>query len=217
MDRHHAVATRFQSEAFENPGALRGQATVEQHGVVHDVAGEDRALAEPLLFQIGERGRRRRQQEVRRVVGDDPVDLLRHPPVEAPEAGLDVSDRDVELRRRQRGGEGGVGVTVRHHDVGAARQEGLLDFGEHLAGLAPVAPRPHPEVEGGGRDPKLVEEDVGHGRIVVLTGVDDDVVDRQTAPELKLVERANEGRHLDELGPCPDDADHLNRHRDRTP
>ena len=50
MDRHHAVATRFQSEAFENPGALRGQATVEQHGVVHDVAGEDRALAEPLLF-----------------------------------------------------------------------------------------------------------------------------------------------------------------------
>ena len=38
------------------------------------------------------------------MIGQDSVDLLRHPPVEAAEAGLHVCHRDVPLRRRQGAG-----------------------------------------------------------------------------------------------------------------
>ena len=132
MDRHHAVAPRHERQALEDPRALRGQLPVAERGVVHDVAGQHRALPEPLLLEIGDRGRRGRQQQVRHVVGDEPVDLLRHLPVEAAEAGFDVREGDVELRRRQRGGEGGVRVAVRHDDIGAAAREDLFEAGLSL-------------------------------------------------------------------------------------
>ena len=128
------------------------------------------------------------------MVGDEPVDLLRHLPVEAAEAGFDVREGDVELRRRQRGGEGGVRVAVRHDDIGAAAREDLFEAGQHLAGLAPVAPWPHAEIERGGGNRELVEEDVGHVSVVVLAGVDDDVLDGPPAALRRMRKRAQQGQ-----------------------
>jgi hypothetical protein len=48
------------------------------------------------------------------------------------------------------------------------------------------------------RDPQLLEEDLRHLLVPVLSGVDDDLVDSS------LPERGREGSRLDELGPVPD-------------
>jgi hypothetical protein len=54
----------------------------------------------------------RREQEVRQDIGDDPVHLFGHRPIEAPQAGLDVGDRHLELGRDDGGRKGRIDVAV---------------------------------------------------------------------------------------------------------
>ena len=61
--------------------------------------------------------RRRAQQQRRRMVGQDAVELLRHPAVIRAHPGLHVRDRHARLRRRQRARERRVRVAVDEHDV----------------------------------------------------------------------------------------------------
>src|SRR5699024_2549101 len=49
--------------------------------------------------------------------------------------------------------------------------------GEHCTGLAAVRAGADGEVHIWSRDPQIREEDVAHGGVVVLAGVDDDVLD----------------------------------------
>jgi hypothetical protein len=63
------------------------------------------------------------EQDLGELVGDDSVDLLGHRPVEAPETGLDVRERDPELRRSERSGQGRVDVARYEHEVGCLRDE----------------------------------------------------------------------------------------------
>ena len=79
-----------------------------QHGV----------RAEALLLEVAHARIGGREQQVRQVIGDDAIDLLRHPAIEAAQPGLDVRERDVELGRRQRRGQRRVGVAVDEHGVG---------------------------------------------------------------------------------------------------
>ena len=60
------------------------------------------------------------EEEVRDLVGEDAVDLLRHGAVEAAQPGLDMGDRDAELRRDERGGQRRVDVAG-HEARGRAR------------------------------------------------------------------------------------------------
>ena len=69
-------------------------------------------VRDPLGAQVLDRGRRRREEPARQVVGDDPVDLLGHPPIEAAQAGLDVRDGQPELGGDQRAGQRRVRVAV---------------------------------------------------------------------------------------------------------
>jgi len=74
-------------------------------GIVHDIAGIVHPAGDPLMLQMGD-GRGRRAKEQRRdAVGEDAIDLLRHLPVEAAQAGLDMIDRDVQLGRGESAGQ----------------------------------------------------------------------------------------------------------------
>ena len=76
-------------------------------------------------------------------------------------------------RRRQ----GRVGVAVHQDPVGPVLLEHGLEGDHHLPGLGAVVGRADRQVDVGGRDLELVEEALRHVVVVVLAGVDDDVLD----------------------------------------
>jgi hypothetical protein len=133
------------------------------------------------------------------VVRDDPVQLLGHPPVEAPEPRLDVAHREVELRGREGPREGGVRVPVHEDDVRVLLLEDLLELDQHLPGLAGVGPGADVEVVVRLRDVEDLEEHVAHRLVVVLARVDQDLL--VVAADLPA-----HGGRLHELGPRADDA-----------
>ena len=71
------------------------------------------------------------EEVVRELVGDDPVDLLRHRAVEAAQARLDVGDRDPELHRDERRRERRVDVAGDDHEVRALLLEDRLEALHH--------------------------------------------------------------------------------------
>ena len=89
----------------------------EQGRVVHHVADVVDAGGDPLAGEIGDRGLGRAQQERAQMIGQHAVDLFRHAAVERAQAGFEMGDRDVQLRRRQRAGEGRVGVARHQHQI----------------------------------------------------------------------------------------------------
>ena len=55
------------------------------------------------------------------MIGDQPVDLLGHGPIEAPETGFDVGNADVEFCRRECGGQRRVYVADYQHQIWSTR------------------------------------------------------------------------------------------------
>ena len=139
------------------------------------------------------------------MVRDDPVQLLGHPAVEAPEPRLDVADGEVELRSGEGPRQGRVRVPIYKDDIRVLLLEDLLELDQHLPGLAGVGPGADVEVVVRLRDVEDLEEHLAHRLVVVLARVDEDL----------LVVAAHLPAHrggLHELGPCTDDA--RDPHRD---
>jgi len=91
-----------------------------------------------------------------------------------------------------------VGVAVDEHHVGTLFGEELFEKPEHLARHLPVRPAADREVEVRLRDTELFEEHIRHLVVVVLPGVNEDLL-------VALAERPAHGSGLDELGTRPDD------------
>ena len=144
------------------------------------------------------------EEQIRSVVGEDPVVLLRHAPVEAAQARLEVGEGQVHLHRGDGGGQGRVRVAVDEDPVRSLFAEHGIEGGEHGAGLHAVAAGADAEVDVWGGDGEVLEERVGHRGVVVLAGVDDDVVDAPAPRESR-----GHGPELDELRPGTDDTHDL--------
>ncbi len=131
----------------------------------------------------------------------DPVVLLRHREVTAPEPGLDVRERHGRVGCRARARERRVRVSVDEDEVGRLLGDPGRNRRPHLRRIRRV------EVEAVARlgDAELVEEDLGHHVEPVLAGVQDDLVDPGVA------QRERERCGLDELRPVPDDGEDLHR------
>ena len=85
MDRREQVSTR--REVHTRAGRPeRGRVTDERRDpgrqVLHEVADELDPVDDAFCREVVDRRLGRDEQPVRQVVGDDPVDLLGHPPVE---------------------------------------------------------------------------------------------------------------------------------------
>ena len=131
---------------------------------------------DPFARQVGDRRRRRGETPASQVVADDPVDLLGHPPVERAQARLDMGERDRRLRRHQRPGQGGIGVAVDEDRVRCRLGDDRLQAGQHRAGLLGVAAAADAQAVVGCRQAEFDEEVAGKGRVVVLAGIDQDLV-----------------------------------------
>ena len=176
VDGGHREVAALQAEVGQH-GVGVGELGADLHqDVDHDVTDEDRAGGQALGGQVVHRYLGGGQQQVGGVVGEHAVVLLGHGPVERAQPGLQVRDRQVQLHRGQGAGQGGVGVAVDQHPVGSVLEQDLVHPGQDRARLCAVAGRADLEVHVRVRDPEVGEEDVGEHRVVVLSGVHDDVL-----------------------------------------
>ena len=125
---------------------------------------------------------RRAEEKRREPVDDDAVELLGHRPVERAQARLDVGDRHAELRGRERAGERRVRVAVDEHPVRLLLEHGALDPGQHARGLLGVRARSRASSRyAGGASPSSSKKTSESSRIVVLAGVQHDLLDARLA------------------------------------
>jgi hypothetical protein len=130
------------------------------------------------------------------MIGQHPVDLFRHPAVEAPQARFDVPHPHVEFRCRESPGHDGIRVPLHQNDVGRLFQEDVFDSGHNLRRLAGMGPGTHVEAVVRIREFKLLEEEPVHLIGVVLPRMKDKVVN----PSAFAL--PDDGRHLDDLRSC---------------
>jgi hypothetical protein len=130
----------------------------------------------PSVLEVAPGSLRGGEEVVGDVVRDYPVDLLGHRPVEAPEAGLDVADPDVELCGRESPGHDGVGVALDEDDVGGLLHQDILDAGQDLSGLPGLGSGSDVEVVLRLGQFEFLEERPVHVIRIVLPGVQDEVV-----------------------------------------
>ena len=140
------------------------------------------------------------QQDVREVVRQLAVVLLRHRLVEAAQSRLEMGDRDVELDGGERGGERRVDVARDDDEVGRLVEQELLDRDERPRRLLAVRAGPHAEELVGLRHPELVEEHLRHALVVVLARVHEAQLDLGGL----LLERPVNRGDLHEVRPCAD-------------
>ena len=155
----------------------RGRAAVGLQGVDHDVADKaDPLLGHALPAQVLARQAVRGQQQIAQPVRDQTVDLLGHGHVAAPEARLDVADLDAQLLGRHRASQGGVDIPHHHNPVGLFLQKHLFKGDHGLTDLFGMGTGPDLQVDVRIRDAEAVEKALGHAHVVVLAGVDQNVI-----------------------------------------
>ena len=216
VKREEVILLALELELLEvGVGAFFGEGEVLEEGVVHDVSGEDGfaaarivGAADAFAFEVFERGFGRDEEELAEMVGDDAVLLLGHMHIAAAAAGFDMGERDLESRGEERTGESGVGVAIDDDPADRAFAKDGLHALEHASDLRAVGGRADTEIVLGLGNGHLLKEELGDFPVVVLTGVDDAVMDkRDVALFVVLLDGATNGCELDELRASADNAD----------
>jgi len=116
-------------------------------GVDHHIAGEvDPGGIDALARQVFQRTPLGGEQQVGELIGQYPVDLLRHVPVEAAQPRLHVDHRHPLFRRHQSTGDGGVDVSHHQHGMGPATLQLRLEALHDLCRLHRMAGGTHLQV-----------------------------------------------------------------------
>src|SRR5262245_18856724 len=103
---------------------------LEQY-VIHDIAYDLYPMGDALTMQVLACGLGWTEQTARHVICQHAVDLLRHLPVEAPQAGFNMDGWNVELHSGQRACECGVGVPKDNRAIRLLFHKHPLDCFEH--------------------------------------------------------------------------------------
>ena len=175
VDRRDDVRPGLEAEPLEDLRALARDRRELEARVRHHVADDLDPPRDALAAQDRGGALVRRQEQLGDAVDRDPVPLLRHREVAAPQPGLDVRDRDLAGRLRAR--ERRVRVAVDEHPVRALGLDDAADRRLHRRRVG----RPQVEPVRGLGQAELVEEDGGHLRVPVLPRVQDDLVEARRA------------------------------------
>ena len=168
--KRESLASRVQRSAIANLGA---HTTCK---VLHEVSDIGDAGHDPFPRKVLDGGGSRGQTPRGEVITDDPIDLLGHPPIEAPHACLDMGHGNALPDRRERPRKRRIRVTEHDYRIGFRTLEYRLECHEHPPGLLRVAAASNPQRVVRLRQAQLGEEDRGHPVIPMLAGVDEDVV-----------------------------------------
>jgi len=205
MQRSQRVALGRQPQFPQRVRPLASEAGELQRGIEHHVADHMHARRNALPRELLCRTRGGAEEQVRTVVGEHAVVLLGHGAVEAAEPGLDVRHAHPQLGRRECARQRGIGVAVDQGPVRPLRLKHLFDPDQHLPGLPAVPARPDAQRIVRLGDGELLEEAMGHLRVIVLPRVDQDL--RVAGPW--GAQDATHGRSLDELRSGADDCNDL--------
>ena len=162
------------------------------------VAGDLDAAGDALGDEVVARPGGRCQQQVGEPVGLDPVALLGHVVAVGAQPRLDVHERDAGGDGGAGAGERGVGVAPDDHDVGVLD---LDDLGQALLAeleLLLARSRADAQVVARLREARRVDVRLGHRLVVVLAGVDEDLLG-------EIGQSRGDGRGLHDLRPSADD------------
>src|SRR5258706_9802164 len=167
MERHQHEAAKSR-ELGRNPG-LRQQANERvNHHVAHTMNLLRRdAFAAQIFVGVG----RRREQQIRELVGYEAVDLLRHSSIPRAQAGLEVRDWDAKLGTDQSRSHRRVHIAIDHDPVGVPLEHDRFETQHHLRRLLRLTARPDGEVHIRFRHLQLAEKHVRHARVIVLTSM----------------------------------------------
>ncbi|MEJ7718202.1 MAG: hypothetical protein WKF31_09645 [Thermoleophilaceae bacterium] len=150
---HQHVLALHQVVLLERTGALPCHRCEGQRDVGHHVAHQVHPRADALVLEVGDRRRRRAQEEVARVVAQHAVQLLGHRTVARAHARLHVGHRARGLRGRDRARQRRARVAVDENEVGVELLEMGLELGEDAGGLGGVGPGGRAELAIGGGTP----------------------------------------------------------------
>jgi len=173
-------------------GLLAGGRQNRYGEVEHDVADLRHAGDDAFGRQVGHGGVGRAEQQAREMVRQHTIDLFGHAPVEGAQARFDVRDGHVQLGRGERPGEGRVRVAVDQDEPRTHTCDGVGYARQHGRRLACVAVGADPELDVGARQGELFVEHAGELMVVVLAGVEQDLLDYRA-------HRARDDRRLDVL------------------
>jgi hypothetical protein len=206
MEGGEDEATGFQPELGQQTRPLLGRGHQPRRGVNDGVAGESNAfIRDALRTQVLAGLVGGRQTQVREMVSDDAVVLLRHATVEAAQSCLDVDERNLEGVGRQGPSQCRVGVTLHDDDCRSSRGELLFETLHQLADL----PRPALSADGQhdtrGRQLEIFEHRAGHQIVEVLSRED---------CSRAVAQQVDDAGQLDDLGPCPEHDGHRSRVED---
>jgi hypothetical protein len=204
VQRDEQVLARRDPQGLGGPRLLDPRPHRDER-VDHRVADVvDELVGTPLGDEVVARLGRVDEEQGGELVGDEAVELLGHRPVEAPQARLDVGDRDLQLGRRHGGRQRRVHVPGHEDHVGRPVDEDRLEALHHARGLLPVRARPDVEHEVRLADLELLEEDLRHRVVVVLAGVHQHLLELVGTP----AELGHDRDGLHEVGARPDNRKH---------
>src|SRR5205809_4632301 len=199
VKREDEVPARPQSEPRKDVRFLFRNREVLGQGIDYAVPDHVTARRHVLLSQVLLRRRGRREEQVRQLVRDDPVDLLRHRLVERPDAGLDVREGTVLFSGEKGPGDGRVRVAVDDDEVSVLR--GVRDLPHRRRDLQMRRLLLQRELFVRFAELHVAEEDPVHHQVVMLPGMHEDVV------VVQPVEGLHDRGHLDDFRTRPDDRD----------
>ena len=207
VKRHDAVTARLDVHFAQGRKFFRAFKMGKERIGDHAPDVENLVPVAPLPSQIGDRRGFGAEEERTDRIGDDPVDLFGHGPVAAPQARLNVDERNAQMYRCQAAGDRAADIVDDQHHVGAVffadRFECLHDRG----GLARRRAAVDPQVVKRLGNLEFVEEKAAHLLIEMLAGMNEDRLDFGMR-----VERADNRRDLRKVGTrsdCTENFDHL--------
>ena len=211
MEGDHAVAARqvecrrLDSGAAQRLGHGDRQRPVRQERVDHHVADEMGARRiDALAREVVMSRALGRVEQIRDLVGQHPVDLLRHRAVETSQPRLHVRHRHALLHRDQRAGERRIDVADDEDAGGMVRVEHRLEAPHHFGRLHRMRSGTDLQVDVRWRQTEAREQLIVHVDIVVLARMDE----HRRQHRIVHGERAQNGRHLHEVGTCTHHAKH---------
>jgi len=204
----HAVAgggeEALRDALARSHGRDRGAAVpVVEQGVDHQIAGEPNARrVDPFPREIALGVALGGEQEIGELIGQDPVDLLRHAPIVAAQAGLHMHHGDALLGRNEGTSNRRVDVAHHQHRIRTQVVHYRLEAAHDLRRLDSMAAGTDLQVHIRVRDIQLPEKRCLHGLVVMLSGMDQGGCNARLAGE-----DPHQGCDLHEVRPRPDDAE----------
>ena len=203
MQSHGGITAGLQAHLGAEIEACSHLAVLHQ-GVDHDVADEEDLLRRHAFgFQVLVGEVVGGEQVVAEDVGAEAVDFLRHAHIPRTQTGLDVRHLDAELLGGDGAGHGRVDVADNDHQIGLLFQADLLEGDHDLCRLLGVRAAADFQVDVGLGHAEIVEEGFAHLLVVVLAGVDEEVLDLLGV----FVHGLDDRGHFHEVGAGTDDVD----------